>query len=255
MRHLAEAALKRHRLVTLSGLAALTVLAWVWIWLGAGMERATPAPMPDMAMPVSWDLPRFALTLSMWWVMMVAMMTPSAAPVVLLYARAAADRDVKGLHSAAFFAGYLLAWLCFSLAAASLQVALAKLGWSDEMAMRLASGRISGVLLIAAGLYQLSALKDACLSRCRQPAQLLSRLYRPGIAGALRMGLIHGAICVGCCWLLMLLLFVGGVMNLLWVAGLTLLVAAEKLLPYGSWLAKLAGMTAIGWGFAMLMGF
>ena len=103
-------------------------------------------------------------------------------------------------------------------------------------------------LLIAVGLYQLSPLKDACLTRCRSPAQFISRHYPPGAWGAARLGLLHGAFCVGCCWLLMALLFVGGAMNLLWVAGLTLLVAAEKLLPGGGWIARIAGITLIGWG-------
>jgi predicted metal-binding membrane protein len=118
----------------------------------------------------------------------------------------------------------------------------------------LASRTASGGLLIAAGLYQLSPIKDACLSRCRSPAEFISRHYRAGIGGAARLGLLHGAFCVGCCWLLMALLFVGGVMNLLWVAGLTLLVAVEKLLPGGKWIARIAGLAMIGWGVALLLG-
>lgn len=253
-----EAALKRHRLITIAGLAVLAAIAWVWLLRGAGMGHGTQAGMsgmPDMMNPRPWDLARVALTLAMWWVMMIAMMTPSAAPVVLLYARASADRDPSDLHSGAFVGGYLAAWLGFSIVAVGLQIALDSGGWADAMGMRLTNGRIGGALLVATGLYQLSPLKDACLSRCRHPAELLARLYRPGATGAWRMGAIHGAYCVGCCWLLMLLLFVGGVMNLLWVAALTLLVAAEKLLPYGSWLAKVTGMAATGWGLAMLMGF
>jgi len=112
---------------------------------------------------------------------------------------------------------------------------------------------LSAAVMIAAGLYQLSPFKNACLGRCRSPAQFLSRHYRPGAAGALRLGLLHGAYCVGCCWLLMALLFVGGVMNLLWVAGLTLLVAAEKLLPRGTLIAHVAGVAMIGWGVGRLL--
>jgi predicted metal-binding membrane protein len=112
----------------------------------------------------------------------------------------------------------------------------------------------AAALLIAAGLYQLSPLKDACLGRCRSPADFLARNYRPGASGALRLGLLHGAYCVGCCWMLMALLFVGGVMNLIWIAALTLLVAAEKLLPGGNWLARIAGMAMVGWGAMLLLG-
>ena len=109
------------------------------------------------------------------------------------------------------------------------------------------------LVMIAVGIYQLTPFKDACLGRCRSPAQFLSRHYRPGVLGALRLGLLHGAFCVGCCWLLMALLFVGGVMNLLWIAGLTLLVAAEKLLPRGEILARVSGVILIAWGIFRLV--
>ena len=122
------------------------------------------------------------------------------------------------------------------------------------MTMTLASRDAAAGLLIAAGLYQLTPFKDACLSRCRSSAAFLSRHYAPGPSGAFRLGMLHGAYCVGCCWLLMGLLFVGGVMNLIWVAGLTILVAAEKLLPLGSWLARVAGIAMIIWGAALIFG-
>ena len=210
----AERIAKRSRVVTVVALAGLAMLSWVYILSGAGLPT-----MSGMAAS-----PSFATITFMWWVMMIGMMIPAASPTILLYAHV--HRHSNGAKSApptaAFLAGYLACWLGFAL--------------------------------IAAGLYQLSPLKDACLSRCRSPALFLSRHYRPGPSGAFRVGVLHGAYCVGCCWLLMALLFVGGVMNLVWIAGLTLLVAGEKLLPGGLWIARIAGIAMIAWGFALIFG-
>ena len=201
--------------------------------------------MPGMAAS-----PGFATVAIMWWVMMIAMMIPAAAPTILLYAHV--HRHSNGPTSApptaAFLAGYLACWLGFALIAAGLQICL--IAWSPALAGDVAAAGV----LIAAGLYQLSPFKDACLSRCRSPASFLSRHFRSGPSGAFRLGALHGAYCVGCCWLLMALLFVGGVMNLVWIAGLTLLVAAEKLLPGGVWIARIAGMAMIAGGAALIFG-
>ena len=234
----AEALLRRHRGVTIAGLIAIAALAWAWIASGAGM---------GMTMPMAWDAKRLLLTLAMWWVMMIAMMVPAAAPTVLLYARSA-----KPPHSGAFLAGYLLCWLGFSVAAVALQFALEEAGRLAHMDMALSSRWLAGGLLIAAGLYQFTPIKNACLNHCRSPAHWLSRHYRPGWTGALRMGLSHGAYCLGCCWMLMLLLFVVGVMNLAWIAALTLLVAAEKLFPRGEIVARVGGALFIAWGVARI---
>ncbi len=232
----AEAILRRQRGVTISGLVAVTVLAWAWLLSGAGMGMA-----------VAWTAERVLLTLAMWWVMMIAMMVPAAAPTVLLYARAAPRP-----HSGAFIAGYLLCWLGFSFGAVALQVALEGAGRLAHMEMALSSRWLAGFVLVVAGLYQFTPLKSACLAHCRSPAHWLSRHYRPGVLGALRMGVAHGAFCVGCCWMLMLMLFVVGVMNLAWIAALTLLVAAEKLLPRGAVVARIGGAAFIAWGAATL---
>lgn len=230
----------RSRTVTLSGLFMLSLLAWIYLLSGAGME-----PMEGMAgMAPGWPL-----VAAMWSAMMVAMMVPSAAPVILLYATVHRRSQDSPPATAAFLAGYLACWLGFSLLAAWLQVAA-----TSPMSMALGSQIVSGTLLIAAGLYQLSPLKDACLGRCRSPAQFLARHYRPGPTGAVRLGLLHGAYCLGCCWLLMALLFVVGVMNIAWVAALTLLVAAEKLLPGGQWIARIAGAGLIAWGALLIAG-
>ncbi len=257
-----EAALRRQRALTIVALALLALLAWGWLWLGAGMDmppqvslhlfpRRAAQPM-DMAMPAApaaWATAQLLLAISMWWVMMVAMMLPAVAPMILLYVRAgSASADGLRPSPAAFLAGYLGIWGLFSLAAAGLQDGLQSWGVVAPMTMDSTARWLSMGLLVAAGIYQLSPLKDACLAHCRHPAVFLSRHYRPGAWGALRMGAIHGAFCLGCCWLLMALLFVGGVMNLAWIALLTLLVAAEKLLPGGRRIGQAAGLGFIGWG-------
>ena len=197
--------------------------------------------------------PSFTLLALMWWVMMIAMMVPSAAPVVLLYAQVHRTKIDTGPPIGAFLFGYLLCWLFFSLVAAAVQSWLQATALASPMTMKLHANEAAGGLLIAAGVYQLSPLKDACLGKCRSPAQFLSRHYRPGAAGALRMGALHGAYCVGCCWLLMALLFVGGVMNIAWIAALAIIVAGEKLLPGGTLLAKALGAALVIGGLALLL--
>jgi predicted metal-binding membrane protein len=261
-----EAALARHRALSIAALIVLTLLAWAWLLAGAGMamdplvslapaasgESAMDGMAMDMVMP--WSPAYFALVASMWWVMMIAMMLPSAAPMILLYARAATGgNSAASPATGAFVAGYLIAWAAFSLAATVLHYLLEGGGLIASALMASQSRALSAAILILAGIYQLSPVKDVCLRHCRNPARFLSRHYRPGAAGALRMGLVHGAFCVGCCWLLMALLFVGGVMNLAWIALLTLMVAAEKLLPFGRALAIASGIAFVCWGAAILL--
>jgi predicted metal-binding membrane protein len=259
-----ERLLRRERLIVGSGLALLVVMAWAWLFAGAGMDALMGSmpgmgEMPMSAMPgmqLSWSASTWALLLAMWWVMMIAMMTPSAAPTILLYARvqrtAAPNAGVGVAPTAVFAAGYLLEWLLFSLVAVAAQFALDRAGLLDTELMRSQHRALSAGLLLLAGVYQLSPLKNACLSKCRAPAAFLSQHWRPGVAGALRLGALHGAWCVGCCWLLMALLFVFGVMNMAWVAALAVLVMAEKLLPRGEWVGRAVGvlllaMAALAW--------
>lgn len=259
MGQLAEGALRRHRAFTIAALALLALLAWAWLASGAGMAMRPEfslAPFPHREAPahnmaMGWSPGRFLLTFSMWWVMMMAMMLPAAASTILLYARAAAFRAPPGAASpptAFFLAGYLVVWAFFSAVATGLQALLEQIGMLAPATMGSASRWLSGGVLIAAGLYQLSPAKNACLSHCRSPADFLSRHYRPGRAGAWRLGLVHGAYCLGCCWVLMALLFVGGIMNIAWIAVLTLIVAAEKHLPWGRTVALTGGLALIGWG-------
>jgi predicted metal-binding membrane protein len=176
--------------------------------------------------------------LFMWWVMMIAMMLPSAAPVILLYARVVGQVPGAVTPTMAFAAGYLVCWLGFSVLATALQFALERSGVVDGMMMWSTERWLTVGLLVSAGLYQLSPLKTACLAQCRSPAEFLTRHRRPGRLGAFHMGLVHGAYCLGCCWALMLLLFAAGIMNLVWIAGLSIVVLLEKLAPFGAALTK-----------------
>lgn len=233
--------LRRERLIVAAGAAMLALLGWWYVATGAGMH----ASMGAMRSP-----PLGALIL-MWWLMMVAMMLPSATPAVLLYAqvRQIRIRDADIGATWVFLAGYLAVWLLFSVAAAVAQRLLT--GPSMALDNRIAEGAV----LLAAGLYQLSRLKSSCIGLCRSPAQFISRYWRPGWDGAVRLGLRHGLYCLGCCWMLMVLLFVGGVMNLLWIVGLTLIVTIEKLAQRGPLIGKAAGVVLAGWGLAKLAGF
>lgn len=222
----AERLLLRSRAVTLTGLAILAGLAWLYLVEGAGMGPM--AGMPGMAAAPQWPL-----VAGMWFAMMIAMMVPSAAPTILLYAQAHRQSvsSAGPPPTAAFLAGYLVCWLGFSLLAAALQWWLEASAIASPVTMALESYEARAAILVGAGFYQLTPLKDACLGKCRSPAQFISRHYRPGTLGALHLGLVHGAFCLGCCWLLMALLFVGGVMNLAWIVALAGIVVVEKYGP------------------------
>ncbi|MBA3596447.1 MAG: DUF2182 domain-containing protein [Methylibium sp.] len=251
---LVEQALRRDRLLVVFCLLLAIVLAWGYLLSGAGMMQ----DMGDMLMPMSsgpWTPAHAALVLAMWAVMMAAMMLPSAAPMILLYATIARRRSEQGQPanaSGAFAFGYLAVWAAFSLAATALQFGLERAALLSPM-MQSTSTVLAGSVLITAGIYQWTPLKHACLRRCRSPLDFILTHWRPGTVGALRMGLAHGAFCVGCCWLLMLLLFVGGVMNLAWIAGIALFVLIEKLSPAGHWIGRGAGGLLIAWGVATLL--
>ncbi|WP_420584598.1 DUF2182 domain-containing protein [Ruegeria sp.] len=207
-----------------------------------------PMRMPDQT---GWTATYAALIFMMWWVMMIAMMTPSAAPTVLLFTaikRMGPDKAQASRLSLYFLSGYLVAWAAFSVAATAAQWGMEAVGLSDGPMMTIRTKLFAGCVLIAAGLYQLSSLKSACLRHCRSPAQFLAEHVRPGTYGAFRTGVVHGAFCLGCCWALMLLLFVGGVMNLYWIVGIAIYVALEKLLPRVRWFIPLTGIALIAMG-------
>jgi len=188
--------------------------------------------------------------------MMIGMMAPSVAPTILTYARVGREGNVEGKPLAAtgwFAAGYFLTWIGFALAATLIQWMFERAGLLDSQ-MASASNAFGEIVLIAVGLYQWSPLNDACLTRCQSPIDFLTRYggFRGDLPGCLLMGLRHGAYCIGCCWALMALLFVGGVMNVLWIAVLALVVLLEKLTPFGQWIALIAGAACVDAGVAML---
>jgi len=246
---LVETALKRDRLTVGVALALLTLLAWGYTAYTArtmGMARS------DMAMPQmqAWSAAMLAFMFVMWFVMMVAMMLPSAAPMILTFAAVQRRRQTQGgafVPTGVFVAGYLLVWAAFSLLATLAQYGLERAALVSPM-MGKAVPWLGAALLIAAGLFQFAPLKNVCLDKCRTPLGFMMTEWRDGTRGALVMGLRHGAYCTGCCWALMVLLFVGGVMNLLWVAVLALFVLIEKVVPAGGRLGKAGGILLIAWG-------
>lgn len=262
---LTERLLRRDRTVLILTIGVLFGLAAVYTVFGVGMrmsalEMTAMRGMRDMpAMgPVGVWAPGYAiLVFLMWLVMMIAMMLPSVAPTVLLHAallRRGTQADRVPLISGAFLAGYLVAWAGFSLVAAFAQWGLEAAGLVSASMMTLIDTVPGALLLIAAGVFQFTPLKSSCLRNCRSPAEFLTSRRRPGTSGAFVMGVEHGVYCVGCCWFLMALLFVGGIMNLYWIVGLTAFVALEKLTPFGEIGARIAGAALIAWGAFVLSG-
>jgi predicted metal-binding membrane protein len=246
--------LLRQRVVILAALAAIAALAWLYLFREAADMTAAMAGMDRaMAMP-----PRGAtdliLLFAMWWVMMVGMMLPGVAPVILTFATVNRNRRARGepyVPAALFAGGYLLAWVGFSLAATLAQEALERAALLSPMDMTTDRRWLGGLLFLAAGLYQFTPVKLACLRFCRSPLDFVVNHWRDGPGGSLRMGLTHGFYCLGCCWALMLLLFAVGVMNLLWVAALAVVVLAEKL-SAGPWLGRAGGVLLAGYGLWLL---
>ena len=260
----AEAAvLRRDRIVICLALTLLTALAWSYLlWLSADMDmggmdmsgfRIIPSGI-GLMMPAHtpWRAMEFAFVFAMWTIMMVAMMTPSAAPMILTYARVGRCTETRGTPLAAtvwFVAGYFLAWVAFSLLATLLQWAFERAGVLD-FAMASTSNILGGLIFVAAGSYQWTRLKDACLTRCQRPFLYLMRQggFRRDAPGCIMLGLCHGIYCVGCCWALMVLLIVGGVMNVLWIVPIALLILLEKVTSFGRPIASLAGTVLIAAG-------
>lgn len=262
-----EAVARRDRRVVIAALSIVIALSWGYMLVGAGMgmsavemtrmsQQGISERMAGMTMmtPASWTPGYAVLMFVMWWIMMVAMMLPSATPTVLLFAAInRKQRDIGNPYVATsvFALGYLAAWGGFSLVAVMLQWAFER---THLLSSTLAGANVilAGLLLLAAGVYQLTPLKHACLRRCRSPLAFLVTHWRRGPRGALRMGLAHGAYCVGCCWSLMGLLFFGGIMNLYWIVGLALFVFVEKIFPAGHWLGQITGVVLSVWGVVTL---
>jgi len=252
---LLESALRKGRAPALMLLIGLPLVSWMWIVV---MARDMYGPMTGASawmMTATWDAWHLLLLWTMWAVMMVGMMLPSASPMLLSYGglarRSATEASAASRLTYAFAAGYLVVWALFSIGATVLQRLLATLLFVSSM-MVVTRPAVGATLLLIAGVYQLTPIKLACLRSCQSPLGFLMSRWRAGMAGAFRMGVEHGALCVGCCWALMLLLFAGGVMNLAVIAALTALVAFEKLTAFGAHGARISGVLLIGVALWML---
>ena len=268
-----ESFIQRDKIITIIAIAILVGATFTYTVLGVGMNMSaiqmTPGLgqsqmyMPKMnamknmaATPAVWSFNYSVLMFFMWWTMMIAMMLPSASPMILLYT--ALIRRTKKAKSiirqvTSFICGYLLAWAAFSLSAAALQSQLELRDWMSPMMMEATNIYLAAGILIAAGVYQLTPLKTVCLEKCRQPASFLANYKNTWVNSPLRIGLVHGFYCVGCCWFLMGLLFFGGIMNLYWIVGLIIFVAIEKLHEKGIIFGKILGGGAIVSGIAFLI--
>ena len=252
--------LRHDRHIVIAALVLVTSLAWAYTLAGVGISAGMPgmafdgpAIGGDAMRHMAWSLTHATLMLVMWWIMMIAMMTPSAAPMVLLFAAIKRKRQPESrLPAGIFLGGYLAMWAAFSVAATLIQWGLEAGGLLTPI-MASASPAFGGSILLAAGLYQLSTLKAACLTHCQHPVRFLTQHWRPGATGAFNMGIVHGAYCLGCCWFLMALLFFGGVMNVYWIAGISIYVALEKLLLHGLWLGRAVGIALLAGGVLVFM--
>jgi predicted metal-binding membrane protein len=264
-----ERLLNRDSSIIIGCLIAITLLAWLYIvTLAQGMARGDMSLMGIgssgalanltgslVVGPMPWTLSTFGLMVVMWWFMMIGMMVPSAAPMILIFARVQRKKltsENPSVRIALFTLGYLLLWLAFSLVATLLQ-------WGFGFFALLTSKMVSSstylgvAIFFAAGIYQLTPLKQACLAKCQSPIIFISSHWRDGDWGAFKMGLAHGAYCVGCCWFLMGLLFFGGVMNLVWIAIIAIIVLLEKILPRGRLFSQASGIGMICFSVLLLL--
>jgi predicted metal-binding membrane protein len=244
---------RRESAVILAALAAVAALSWVYLY-------RQMQPMADMAemMPTGfapWSVADFALNFAFWWAMMPGMMLPSAAPMILTFATVNRRRSERGqpyVATAVFTAGYLFAWGLFGIVATFADWGLERGALISPVSQALAPP-LAACVLAAAGLYQLTPLKSACLSHCRSPLDFALHHWRDGAVGALRMGFEHGLYCLGCCWFLMTLLFAAGIMSLLWMAAITAFVLVEKLFPAGRGIARIGGVAMLGSALYLLL--
>jgi predicted metal-binding membrane protein len=241
------------RAAIVAALAAVTVIAWFYTW----RQVRAMTGVEDMAMPSEfgpWTMSDVVLNVAIWWVMMIGMMVPSATPMILIFSavnRSRRARDGAFVPTAVFATGYLIAWAAFALAASLAEWGLEQAALISPATQRVVPTLGAGIV-IAAGLYQLTPLKNACLAHCRSPLDFVLNHWREGATGAVRMGLDHGFYCLGCCWVLMAVLFAVGVMNLLWMAVLTAFVLIEKLFPAGQWITRVSGLLLLGFGAFLL---
>jgi predicted metal-binding membrane protein len=258
-----EAVLKRDRTIVFTSLALVVALAWAYLfYLTWDMQQRLSAGAMNMSMDMAmsqfqpWGPVDFVTTFIMWSVMMVAMMVPTAAPMILTFAtinRRRLERRQPFVPTGVFLSGYLIVWFGFAVAATIMQW-----GFHQAALMTSVTGGVTpflgGAVLLAAGIFQWTPLKYVCLNQCRTPLGFILAQWREGSRGALVMGVRHGGFCLGCCWFLMGLLFVAGIMNLLWVAVIAAYILMEKVVPAGHWLSRAVGLALIGWGAWIVVG-
>jgi predicted metal-binding membrane protein len=258
-----EAVLRRDRVIVLVGLIGVTILAWAYmLYLAWDMQRSMSVDSMEMGMSMAsaqlrpWGAVDFALMFIMWAVMMTAMMVPTAAPMILTFAtinRRRREQEQPFVPTGVFISGYLIVWYGFAATVTLVQWALHQGALLSGM-IGSTVPLLGGVILVAAGVFQWTPMKNACLKQCRTPLGFIMTEWRDGPKGALVMGTRHGGFCLGCCWSLMGLLLVAGVMNLLWVAVIAAYILVEKVMPAGHWLGRVAGLALIGWGAWILVG-
>jgi predicted metal-binding membrane protein len=245
---------RRQRIVIAGALAAVSALSWLYLYL----QMQPMAEMADIA-PAAfapWSAADFALNFGFWWAMMPGMMLPSAAPMIMTFAAVNRRRRERGeafVPTAVFTIGYLVAWGLFGGFATLADWGLERAALMSPATQALEPA-LAAAVIAAAGIYQLSPLKAACLAHCRSPFDFVLNHWRDGTGGALRMGWEHGIYCLGCCWLLMTLLFAAGIMSLLWMALIAAFVLLEKLFPAGPWIARAGGVAMLGLALALVLG-
>ncbi len=247
-----EALVKRDRWIVIAGVVAVVVIAWAYtIYVAQSNSGMDMSMSMDSGNVRDWTGVDFSLMFVMWAVMMVAMMVPSAAPMILLFAAVNRRRQEQSrpfVATGVFLSGYLVIWTVFALIATFGNWGLHQASLLTSMMGGSSSGYLGGALLITSGAFQWSQLKYVCLTHCRSPLSFLMSDWKEGTGGAFSMGLSHGRYCLGCCWILMALLFVLGVMNLVWIAGLAAFVLAEKVIPCGEKVSKITGVMLVAWG-------
>jgi predicted metal-binding membrane protein len=251
-----ENLLKIDRLVVMGGLFCITLLSWLYIIYLYNQMVYMDMSALFFAMPMSpvWTLNDFILLFLMWIVMMIAMMTPSVSPLILIFAKVNRERRQQErpyVNTAYLLAGYFLIWTAFSLVATALQWLLQQVSMLNPE-MKTTNKILGSVILIVTGIFQFTPLKQTCLTYCRTPLNFILNHWKDGKQGALKMGIANGIYCVGCCWMLMALLFVAGIMNLLWIAIIAVFVMVEKLYAHVKWLPYAAGAVLIVYGIFLL---
>lgn len=247
-----EYLLKRDRSVIITGLVLITILSWLYIIYLYRQMVVMDMSAAFFAMPMTqhWTITDFGLLFLMWLVMMIAMMTPSVSPLILIFAminRKKRQQQDPFVYTWYLLAGYFLVWGGFSLLATLLQWLLQQVSLLNPE-MKTTSKVLGSIILVAAGIFQFTDLKKTCLGNCRNPIDFINRNWKEGKQGALKMGIENGTYCLGCCWVLMVLLFFSGIMNLLWIALIAVFVLIEKTFPQPKWISSVAGIALIAYG-------